>query len=94
MEGSFSSLRTAGISLRSTNSAWCLPGRDVLAAPFAADREVAVPSLLKVENERQHRRTKGEYPILISSELSPGLSVRCVESDVISLVSVVYGEAY
>jgi hypothetical protein len=26
MEDSFSSLRTAGISLRSTNPAWCLPG--------------------------------------------------------------------
>ncbi len=76
---SFSSLRTAGISLRSTNPAWCLPDRDVLPAFLAADREVAMPSLRKVEHECQYRRIKDEDTMRISPELSPGRSLRCVE---------------
>jgi hypothetical protein len=67
-------------------------GRDVLTALLAADREVAVPSLRKVEHECQYRRTKDETAMWISPELSPGRSLRCVETDVISLISVVYGE--
>jgi hypothetical protein len=67
--------------------------RDVLTALLTADREVAVPSLWKVEHEGQYRRIKGETAMWISPELSPGRSLRCVETDVISLNSVVYGEA-
>jgi hypothetical protein len=67
-------------------------GRDVLTALLAADREVAVPSLRKVEHECQYRRTKDETAMWISPELSPGRSLRSVETDVISLISVVYGE--
>jgi hypothetical protein len=54
-------------------------GRDVLTALLAADREVAVPSLRKVEHEYQYRRRKDETTVWISPELSPGKSLRCVE---------------
>ncbi len=54
-------------------------GRDVLTALLAADREVAVPSLRKVEHDCQYRRTKGETTMWISPELSPIRSLRCVE---------------
>jgi hypothetical protein len=45
-------------------------GWDVLTALLAADREVAVPSLRKVEHESEYRRRKGETTMWISEELS------------------------
>jgi hypothetical protein len=42
--------------------------RDVFTAFLAADREVAVPSLWKVEHECQYRRTKGETAMWISPD--------------------------
>ena len=42
--------------------------RDVLAALLAADREIAMPSLRKVEHECQYRGTKGETAMWISPE--------------------------
>jgi len=55
--------------------------RDVLTALLAADREVAVPSLGKVEHECQYRRIKGETAMWISPELSPGRSLRYVDRE-------------
>jgi hypothetical protein len=69
-------------------------GRDVLTALLAADREVAGPSLREVEHECQYRGTKGETTMWIFPGLNPGRSLRCVETDVISLISVLYGEEY
>jgi hypothetical protein len=66
--------------------------RDVLTALLAADREDTVPSLRKVEHECQYRGTKGETAMWISPELNPGRSLRCVEANLISIISVVYGE--
>ena len=43
---------------------------DVLTAFLAADREVAMPSLRKVEHECQYRRIKDEDTVWISPELS------------------------
>jgi len=43
--------------------------RDILTAPRAADGEVAMPSLRKVEHECQYRRTKGEKTMRIFSGL-------------------------
>ena len=40
--------------------------RDVFTALLALDREVAMPSLLKVEHECQNRRIKGETVMWIS----------------------------
>jgi hypothetical protein len=68
-------------------------GRDVLTALLASDREVAVPSLRKVKHECEYRRTKGETAMWISPKLSQGRSLRCVETDVILIISVVYAEA-
>jgi hypothetical protein len=67
--------------------------RDVLTALLAADREVAISSLLKVEHERQYRRTKGETAMWISSELNSGKIVEMCREGVGSLISMVYGEA-
>jgi hypothetical protein len=64
-------------------------GRDVLTALLAADREVAVPSLRKVEHECQYRRMKGETAMWIPSELSPGRPLRYVEADLILIISAV-----
>ena len=44
--------------------------RDVLTAFLAADREVAMPSLRKVEHECQYRRRKDETTMWISPELT------------------------
>jgi hypothetical protein len=63
--------------------------RDVFTAFLAADREVAVPSLWKVEHECQYRRTKGETAMWISFELSPIKSLRRVEAYLILIISVV-----
>jgi hypothetical protein len=67
--------------------------RDVFTAFLAADREVAVPSLWKVEHECQYRRTKGETAMWISSELNSGKIVEMCREGVGSLISMVYGEA-
>jgi hypothetical protein len=67
--------------------------RDILTALLAADREVAVPSLRKVEHECQYRRTKGETAMWISSELNSGQIVEMCREGVGSLISMVYGEA-
>ena len=40
--------------------------RDVFTALLAADREIALPSLRKIEHECQYRRTKGENTMWIS----------------------------
>jgi len=56
-------------------------GRDVLTALLAADREVAKPSLRKVEHECQYRRIKGETAMWISLELSLIRSLRCVDRE-------------
>ena len=63
--------------------------RDVFTALLAADREVAVPSLWKVDHECQYRRTKDETAMWISPEKSQIRSLRCVESDLILIISVV-----
>jgi hypothetical protein len=63
--------------------------RDVLTALLAADREVAVPSLRKVEHECQYRRRKDETAMWISPELSPGRLPRYVEADLILIISVI-----
>jgi hypothetical protein len=64
-------------------------GRDVLTALLAADREVAVPSLRKVEHECQYRRTKDETAMWISQDMSPIRLLRCVEADLILIISAV-----
>jgi hypothetical protein len=53
--------------------------RDVLTAFFTADREVAMPSLRKVEHKCQYRRIKDEDTVWISPGLRAGRSLRCVE---------------
>jgi hypothetical protein len=68
-------------------------GWDVLTAFLAADREVAIPSLRKVEHECQYRRTKGETAMWITSELNTGKIVEMCREGVGSLISMVYGEA-
>jgi hypothetical protein len=63
--------------------------RDVLTALLAADREFGVPSLRKVEHECQYRRIKDENAMWISPALSPIRSLRCVETDLILIISEV-----
>jgi hypothetical protein len=41
---------------------------DVLTALLATDREIALPSLRKIEHECQYRRTKSETAMLISPD--------------------------
>ena len=48
--------------------------RDVLTAVLAADREVALPRLWKIEHGLQYRRTKGETSMWISSDQCLGRS--------------------
>jgi hypothetical protein len=67
--------------------------RDVLTALLAAAREVAVPSLWKVEHECQYRRTNSETTMWISPDLSPGQIVEMCREGVGSLISMVYGDA-
>jgi hypothetical protein len=63
--------------------------RDVLTALLTADCEVAVPSSWKVEHECQYRRINGETAMWISPEKSQIRSLRCVEADLILIISVV-----
>ena len=63
--------------------------RDVLTALLTADREVAVPSLWKVEHECQYRRTKGETAMWIFSGLNSGQIVEMCREGVGSLISMV-----
>lgn len=52
-----------------------------------------MPSLREVKHECQYRRIKDEKTMWISPELSLGRSLKCVEKDVIEMISMAYGEA-
>jgi hypothetical protein len=71
MEDSFFSVRRAGKAPQSRYPAWAHRGRDVFTALLAADREIALPSLRKVEHDCQYRRTKDESAMWISSWSDP-----------------------
>jgi hypothetical protein len=45
-------------------------GWDILSAFLAADREIALPGLRKIEHEMEYRRTKGENTMWISLDSS------------------------
>jgi hypothetical protein len=63
--------------------------RDVLTALLAADREVAVPSLRKVEHQCQYRRIKGENAMWIIRSRALVRLPRYVEADLILIISVI-----
>jgi hypothetical protein len=46
-------------------------GRDILSAFLAADREIALPGLRKVEHEMEYRRIEGENTMCISPDSNP-----------------------
>ena len=56
------SLCSAEWALRGNPGIWhrANRGRDVFTTFLAADREIALPSLRKIEHDCQYRRTKGE----------------------------------
>lgn len=60
--------------------------RDVFTALLAADREIALPSLRKVEHECQYRRTKGEYSPLIRAFEDRSQVTRKIQSNSFHLV--------
>jgi hypothetical protein len=83
MEDSLSSLRRVDTAWQSRNWHRAHRCRDVLTALLAVDREIALPSLWKIEHECQYRRTKGEAAMRISPRQSPARFRRDCENSII-----------